>query len=231
MRLRVPGVTHALVIVVLSAAALPASAAVILNNSSNGYYNAGLGTSLNTNGTNDPFPCDYLTCGDPTLSYLTAPNLSAAAGALGSWLGNSAPTGGAWSAGPVAIPGTWTVNDETAIAYAIDAQNGLTGLTLRLGVDNGIFVWLNGSYLFGARAPGGSSLGEYTFVLPNLGAGISYLQLLREDHGGATGYDIELTGRYLPTPVPEPATLALLGLGLAGLGLTRRRKLPLSLCG
>ncbi len=204
------------------AAVLPASAALIIDNTTTGNYNAGLGTSLDTNGFGDPIPCANSVCGDLALNFATAPNLSAASAALGNWLTNPAAPGGTWT-GTQAIPQTWVVNDETAIIYAFDAQSGLTNVSLALGVDNGIFVWLDGNYVFGARAAGGSSLGEYTPTLGNIGGGIHYLQLLREDHGGGTGYDIRLTADFVQTSVPEPDSLWLLGLGVLGLIAARRR--------
>jgi hypothetical protein len=75
---------------------------------------------------------------------------------------------------------------------------------------------------------GYSVLGEYELSLGTIGGGTNYLQILREDHGGYTGYDIEMTGdaRSTPVPVPVPvlATLALLGVGLLGVGATARRR-------
>ncbi len=143
----------------MAMAAGSAQAGVLVTNSSVGRYNAALGTSLDTNGSLDPFPCANVFCGDVTATFATAPNLSAAAGVLGNWLSDPANPGGSWSSGTQAIPLTWAINTETAIIYEIAAGAGLTNLFLSLGVDNGIFVWLDGTYLFGARAGGGSSLG------------------------------------------------------------------------
>ena len=205
----------------LLVAAGPASAALILDNSSQGRYNASIGTSLDTSGVLDPFPCANVACGDSTVTYPTAPNLSAAAGALGTWLTSPAAPGGTWT-GVQAIPLSWAINTETAIIYEINAGSGLSNLSLLLGADNGVFVWLDGNYLFGARAGGGSTLGEYSLTLPDLSSGTHYLQILREDHGGATGYDIRLTGDA--AQVPEPSSLALVGLALLGVSMRRRGK-------
>jgi hypothetical protein len=207
---------------VLGLVSMGAHAVPIVTNSTQGYYNNGLGQLLDTAGISDPFPCANVGCGDITITYASAPNLSAAAAPLGTWLTNAAPVGGTWSAAPQAIPNTWAINAETAIVYAINAGAGLTNVNLSLGVDNGIFVWLNGSYLFGARAGGGSSLGEYSLNLANM-TGWNYLQILREDHGGAAGYDILLSANRVS--VPETGSLALMGLGLIGFAYASRKQL------
>lgn len=207
-------------------AMLPAAgvlhASVLVDDATTGLYNAGIGNALN--GT-DPFfvmPGG----GDPTviLSSAPAPDLSAASGALGDWLSNpAAPSGSGWSTGPVSIPSNWAVQTETAIIYEIDGgATGLTGVTASIGVDNGILAWLDGNFLGGAQRPGGPVAGEYTFALGDLGAGKSFLQLLREDHGGGTGFTISVTGEAV-APVPLPAAGVLLLTGLGGLAAMRRR--------
>jgi hypothetical protein len=184
-----------------------AHAAVIIDGDTQGYYNAGLGDII-------------AVVGDPTVNPAPAPDLSGVAN-LGTWLTAAAPSGGTWSAGPQAIPATWDVITETAIVYEINAGTGLSNVHIDLGVDNGIYVWLNGNYLFGAMQSGGANINEYDIDIPSLAAGKHYLQILREDHGGSTGYLIQMTADR--TAVPAPGALALLGIGLAGLGFVRRR--------
>jgi hypothetical protein len=213
-------------LVLLTLTAVPAgvSPAVIINGSTQGLYNAGLGTLLDTNNNNAPFPCANVGCGDLNLTFPTEPNLSTASGPLGNWLTTPNAPGGSWG-GPQAIPATWAVNTETAIIYTIDAQGGITNTSLLLGVDNGIFVWLDGVYKFGARAGGGASLGEYQPLLGDLSAGTHYLQILREDHGAATGYLISLTGEIAQVrAVPEPASLMLLTIALIAMTSIRLRR-------
>ena len=166
---------------------------VLVDGSTPAYYNASLGTALD--GTQPQFPLANLAAGDPTLHPAPEPNLSKVGPVLGNWLSaNPLPLNPYWSA-PGVIPATWAVNTETAIVYAIDAgRSGMHDVVARFGVDNGVFVWLDGSYKFGALAPGAASAWEYTLPLGDLSPGMHYLQVLREDHGGGTGYLVQVTG-------------------------------------
>ena len=201
-----------------------ANAVTLVQTSDPGFYNDSIGTVLNlTNGgETGPFPV----LNDDTLTFPTAPDLSTANSALGNWLTNPGSLNSNWTA-ETSIPNNWTPGDEVAIIYQFDTL-GATNVQASFGVDNGIFAWLDGEYLFGARAGGGPSAGEYVLNLGDLDAGTHYLQLLLEDHGGTNGYIVNITAdTFIPGPptahVAEPGTLAILGLGILGLGLRRRR--------
>ena len=196
-------------------ASLSANALVIIDNNTGGLYNAGIGDMAGSYGPTQ-FPGANSSEGDPTINPLAEPTVFGSAFGT-DWLGGDY-TGGSWTTSSN-IPNNWAVNTETAVVYDFNLTSA-SDLHIDLGVDNGVYVWLDGSYLFGAMSGGGSNLNEYNIDLTSISAGIHSLQILREDHGGGTGYDILVDA----TPVAEPATLSLLGLGLVGLGFARRQK-------
>ena len=204
------------------------NADTIINNSTCGYYNSSIGTLLdftNPYGGTYLFPGANSNPSDPTLEPVPfEPDLSSASTSLGNWLTDPTNLNSNWSSSPQSIPATWTVNTETAIIYEIDAgTNGLDNVEAQFGVDNGIFVWLDGTFLNGWLAPGSAYDNEYQASIGSLMPGSHYLQILREDHGVATGYRINVTGDA-GAPVPEPATMLLFGTGLAGLVGTKLKR-------
>jgi hypothetical protein len=170
----------------------PPSVSLPINDTTPGYYNNALGTILD--GTQPEFPpADSADEEDPIIFPAEEPDLSSATDVLGNWLAaDPLPLNSNWS-GLQSIPSTWDTNTETAIIYPVDAGPEPVSLRGSFGVDNGIFVWVNGEFRFGALAPGGLAGLEYTDIdLGSLKPGLNYIQILREDHSGSTGFTLEI---------------------------------------
>lgn len=176
----------------------------LIENFSLGYYNDSIG-DLFTPTPNDPlaayFPGPDVSTGDPTVNFQVGPNLDEIT-RLGSWLSDpaSAIRNGFWR-GLQPIPPGWSPNTESAIIYEIDGgAYGISDVQVSIGVDNGVFVWANGEYKLGGIASGPTIPGEYLVSLGNLRPGKNYIQILREDHGGETTSDINITGKRNSEP-------------------------------
>ncbi len=198
-------------------------AVTLVQTSDPGFYNNNLGTILN--GTNGGETGMFPVTNDATLSFPTAPDLSVASGILGNWLTNPLSLNSNWQSLP-SIPNSWTPGNEVAIIYQFNTL-GATNVVASFGVDNGIFVWLDGNYIGGARQGGGVVLGEHVFNIGNLSAGTHFLQLLLEDHGGSNGYAVSITAdTFIPGPppssVPDTASIWVCVLGLGFLAAASR---------
>ncbi len=193
---------RALVVGTLATSLSLRASIVLVQTSDPGYYNNSIGTVLNgTNGgESGPFPVSN----DSNLDFPLAPDLSAAASALGNWLTQPQSLNSNWQY-YANIPNSWTPGSEVAVIYQFNTL-GATNVVASFGVDNGIYAWLNGTYLGGARRAGGVSLGEHVFTIPTLSAGTHYLQLLLEDHGSANGYAVRITADTF-TPGPPPGSV------------------------
>ena len=205
-----------IVFILLLVAGKHANADILVDDTTFGYYNQALGTILD--GTTPQIPLPHPAGGDPSIYPADGPNLTAGASILGDWLSSDPlPLNGNWDF--QSIPSSWAGNTETAIIYSIDAGPGIENLTGNFGVDNGIFVWVNGQYKFGARE-GGTMYGlEYLDIdLGSFDSGMNFIQILRSDNGGAAAFTVEIIGAV----IPEPATMGL--LAISGLALIRRRR-------
>jgi hypothetical protein len=191
---------------------------VLVDGSTKGYYNSALERILD--GSQAQFPRPGLETGygpgrDPTILPSAEPDLRVASSILGNWLTSKPfPLDNHWS-GLCEIPPTWKPCTETAILYPIQAgAYGIANVRANFEVDNGIYVWVNGKFKFGARAPGLPSPDSFEYANIDLGTltpGLNFIQVLREDEGIATGYRVRITGIMVGTAASS-APPALIGL-------------------
>lgn len=195
---------------------------LVSGNATPAYYNNSIGDlgATQPGGILPWFPAPNTFSGVQDQVFTTAPDLSAAAAALGDWLTDPAQLNANWTR-VSAVPANWLVNTEVAIVYSFDAGPGLRDITAAFGnIDNGINIWLDGVWKFGARDPEGRPWSG--IALGDVGAGTHYIQILLEDSGGATAY---LNPGITATVVPVPAAAWLFVTGLVTLGgITRYGK-------
>jgi PEP-CTERM motif len=203
----------------LSLGAATASAVTLVDGNTTVLYSASAGDLGAPSGTLPWFPAPNTFGGTQDLVFATEPDLSGAS-ALGNWLGSPGALNTNWSGpSPVSTAGAaWAVNSELALIYAIDVAESMDLVASFASIDNGIHIWVNGVWMFGARDPEGRAWSN--IPLGAIGAGRSYIQILLEDSGGARAYGGPL---IQGTAVPEPSALALLLAGFAGLQIRRRR--------
>jgi hypothetical protein len=188
------------------APAANADVMVLVDGNSPGFYNNALGTVLD--GTQPQFPTPFPNGGDPTIVPANEPNLTVAAGILGNWLASPPMLNANWQ-WQSPVPPTWNINEESAIVYPVMVPAGISNVVGDFDADNGLFVWVNGQYKFGAIGGGlPSPAGQYEYTNINLGAlspGTNFIQVLRQDNGIATGYQVRITGFPAGEPGSEPS--------------------------
>jgi hypothetical protein len=149
----------------------------------------------------------------------------------GAGIAQYAQNNGVWNNGASAFGsgGTfataWTAGTDLAMTTSFEFSGGVTGaLNLHVASDNGFIVFLNGVQLAKENAEGFTSYWEYEYALDPalLQQGTNVLQVLAEDHGGITFFDMQLDANV--SAVPEPAMPALLGTALLALVAARRRR-------
>lgn len=121
----------------------------------------------------------------------------------------------------------WAANTSLFAQTTVNLAGTLTGdATLNVAIDNGAAVWINGNLAFQATAGGFTSIWEYTTTVSSafFVDGVNTISVIANDYGGATYFDMQLTGDITAAAVPEPSVISLLGLGLIAVGLTRRRR-------
>jgi hypothetical protein len=120
----------------------------------------------------------------------------------------------------------WTAGTDLALQKDIVIDGNLLGpLSLKVAVDNGFILFVNGAQVAKQNAELFTSNWEYNLDIASsyFTQGTNRISVLAEDHGGLTYFDMQLTADV--QPVPEPATMLLFGTGLVGLvGAGLRRK-------
>ncbi len=197
------------------------------------YINASGSTSVGTPAA------DWYTNGFDDSSWYEGPapfSSGPTSGTIGDYANAPSPFDGAADPVPSAYT-PWAVSYDPYLrtTFTLAAQ---TNLTVWMAVDNGInSMYINGTLATaGVNAEGAAFRWEHVFDIDasHTVAGENTFALQLEDHGGATGFVMMITGdapgeqttftTNPPTAVPAPGGLALLALSLFGIAGIRRKR-------
>jgi len=164
-----------------------------------------------------------------TFADPTADPLWSTTGGAG-WLTGPAPFGNVCCNGDgfdfaTLWPADGTDGDDLWVRKAVDFTGfSLSSIGWDLGVDNGYKLYLNGALVAGANAEGYTFKWEYSGTFAGALPGMNILAVALEDHGGATAFDMQITGDAVAVPDPvSTLPLLLAGLGILGIGRKRSR--------
>lgn len=119
----------------------------------------------------------------------------------------------------------WMANTDLALQKTVHIDGNASNILLNVAADNGFIVFVNGTEVARGMAEGYTSYWEYSQGVNSslFVKGDNIINVIAEDHGGATFFDMNLTAEVTPTPIPGAAVL--LFSGLAGLlGLKRKSR-------
>jgi hypothetical protein len=143
------------------------------------------------------------------------------------WQVGNAPFGNVLSGDFGYATGTyWPAYGSLEVKTTLDLTGfDLSTISWDLGVDNGFALSVNGNPVAADNAEGYTSRWEYSGMFPaaDLHSGLNLVDVVLEDHGGLTAFDMQISGRQT-NGVPDAASsLQLLGFALLGLGAIRNR--------
>lgn len=121
----------------------------------------------------------------------------------------------------------WSDNTGLALEKTFNLSGKLNNAEIDYGIDNGAVIYVNGVEVSRLIEEGYGWQNEHSLTLASslFKTGSNMIQVLAEDHGGATWFDLQLKGDVTgvtPTPEPSAIILGLMSLG-SMLGLKRRK--------
>jgi hypothetical protein len=168
-------------------AAPPSLAETLVDSSEPGYWKD-LGNVVNIDGLGKG--------GDPNIPLITEQQFRTiySGGDLSNWQIKNPESSQGWNHSTFDSFGNG--HDNRAVIYKFELSSKVENVKASFAVDNGVFLWVNGSYVNGATAGGGASRWEHVFPVESslFVRGTNYVYVMPHNHGGGSGYAFQLTG-------------------------------------